>query len=172
MADAAVIPEQSSAASRASPDTTSGHSPESSAASVNSTNPTEAEPLEGEEVKPSVLPEAVSELPIWEESSDDNDSDLEAPSHDGIRRRKRKAGSTRIRPAYYYPVHEAAAAYTKGVPVFEPTMEEFEDFYECVKFRYITASGRLIHCMDRFIKTVDGYGMRSGIVKVVPPKEW
>ena len=32
-------------------------------------------------------------------------------------------------------------------------MEEFKDFY-------------------KFITAVDSYGMKSGIVKVVPPKEW
>ena len=74
------------------------------------------------------IPSRVEE--VWEESSDDEDEDLEPPSSDGIRRRKRKEGQTRIRPAYYYPTHEAVSNYTKGVPVFEPTLAEFEDFYE------------------------------------------
>lgn len=42
------------------------------------------------------------------------------------------------------------------MPVFEPTMEDFEGnggFYG-------------------FVKRIEKYGMRSGIVKVIPPKEW
>lgn len=40
-----------------------------------------------------------------------------------------------------------------GVPIFHPTMEQFEDF-------------------NRFIMEIDKWGMKAGIVKVVPPKEW
>lgn len=40
-----------------------------------------------------------------------------------------------------------------GVPVFRPSMEQFRDFYS-------------------FVRSINEYGMRSGIVKVVPPKEW
>ncbi|KAI9372706.1 hypothetical protein BJX61DRAFT_425693 [Aspergillus egyptiacus] len=39
------------------------------------------------------------------------------------------------------------------IPVFKPTMDQFRDF-------------------QRFINKIDKYGMRSGIVKVIPPKEW
>ncbi|PSN68417.1 hypothetical protein BS50DRAFT_551941 [Corynespora cassiicola Philippines] len=39
------------------------------------------------------------------------------------------------------------------IPVFKPTMEQFRNF-------------------KRFIDKVDKYGMKSGIVKVIPPKEW
>ncbi|KAF2016556.1 hypothetical protein BU24DRAFT_422916 [Aaosphaeria arxii CBS 175.79] len=39
------------------------------------------------------------------------------------------------------------------IPVFKPTMEQFRDF-------------------KRFVDKVDKYGMKSGIVKVIPPKEW
>ncbi|KAH8926648.1 hypothetical protein BT69DRAFT_1238823, partial [Atractiella rhizophila] len=85
----------------------------------------------------------------------------------------------RIRPAYYYdssyvpsyphprrpadlPPKDPAHKWTKkgkpphsqrGIPVFMPSMEEFSDFYT-------------------FIKAVDRYGMKSGIVKVIPPEEW
>lgn len=44
----------------------------------------------------------------------------------------------------------------KGIPVFEPTMEEFEGqggFYG-------------------YVKRIEKYGLRSGVVKVIPPKEW
>ncbi|CAD6580385.1 MAG: hypothetical protein ASARMPRED_000204 [Alectoria sarmentosa] len=39
------------------------------------------------------------------------------------------------------------------VPVFKPTMNQFRSFKE-------------------FIQKIDKYGMKSGIVKVIPPKEW
>ncbi|CDK25411.1 unnamed protein product [Kuraishia capsulata CBS 1993] len=40
-----------------------------------------------------------------------------------------------------------------GVPVFKPTIDEFKDFY-------------------LFQKSINRYGMQSGIVKVIPPQEW
>ncbi|KDN39626.1 JmjC-domain-containing protein, partial [Tilletiaria anomala UBC 951] len=40
-----------------------------------------------------------------------------------------------------------------GIPVFVPTMEQFVDFYA-------------------YMSAIDAWGMRSGIVKVIPPKEW
>ncbi|KAK5108171.1 hypothetical protein LTR62_008702 [Meristemomyces frigidus] len=39
------------------------------------------------------------------------------------------------------------------IPVFKPTMEQFKDF-------------------KRFCDKIDKYGMKSGIVKVIPPPEW
>ncbi|KAF2118907.1 hypothetical protein BDV96DRAFT_487608 [Lophiotrema nucula] len=39
------------------------------------------------------------------------------------------------------------------IPVFKPTMDQFRNF-------------------KKFIDKIDRYGMKSGIVKVVPPKEW
>lgn len=39
------------------------------------------------------------------------------------------------------------------IPVFKPTMAQFRDF-------------------SKFIAKVDKYGMKSGIVKVIPPQEW
>ena len=39
------------------------------------------------------------------------------------------------------------------IPVFKPTMDQFRSF-------------------KKFIDKVDKYGMKSGIVKVIPPKEW
>jgi hypothetical protein len=41
----------------------------------------------------------------------------------------------------------------RGIPVFKPTMEEFRDF-------------------EGYMNKVECWGMRSGIVKVIPPKEW
>ncbi|KAH0496267.1 hypothetical protein TgHK011_003638 [Trichoderma gracile] len=40
-----------------------------------------------------------------------------------------------------------------NVPVFRPTMDQFRDF-------------------RRFMTKVDSYGMKSGIIKVIPPPEW
>ncbi|KAK3709558.1 hypothetical protein LTR37_010779 [Vermiconidia calcicola] len=39
------------------------------------------------------------------------------------------------------------------IPVFKPTMEQFKSF-------------------KKFVEKIDKYGMKSGIVKVIPPKEW
>lgn len=128
-------------------------------------------------------------LDLPPESDDDLDEDLQEPSWDGIRRRKRTPGPDgqpgRIRPAYYYPCNDtspvssgyATKQKSRGIPVFEPTLDEFRDFYESVKkhiyFCYRSVCNddlRLLVC--RYIQKIDDYGMRSGVVKVVPPKEW
>ncbi len=41
----------------------------------------------------------------------------------------------------------------RGIPVFKPTMEEFQDF-------------------EGYMNKVECWGNRSGIVKVIPPKQW
>ncbi|KAJ7199590.1 JmjC-domain-containing protein [Mycena pura] len=41
----------------------------------------------------------------------------------------------------------------RGIPVFKPTMDEFSDF-------------------EGYMSRVECWGRRSGIIKVVPPKEW
>ncbi|KAF8840428.1 JmjC-domain-containing protein [Paxillus ammoniavirescens] len=41
----------------------------------------------------------------------------------------------------------------RGIPVFKPTMEDFADFEE-------------------YMTKIERWGLRSGIVKVIPPKEW
>jgi hypothetical protein len=70
---------------------------------------------------------------------------------------------TPIRPSYFYPQPadvEAAGVTSStlaedapGIPVFEPTWEEFKDFYT-------------------FCQRIDEWGMKTGIVKIIPPKEW
>ncbi|AGO13977.1 AaceriAGR117Cp [[Ashbya] aceris (nom. inval.)] len=40
-----------------------------------------------------------------------------------------------------------------GVPVFRPSWEEFQDFY-------------------KYMFLIDEYGMKSGVVKIIPPREW
>ncbi|KEP47211.1 putative jumonji family transcription factor [Rhizoctonia solani 123E] len=42
---------------------------------------------------------------------------------------------------------------TRGIPVFRPTLDDFSDF-------------------ERYMERVEPWGRRSGIVKVIPPKEW
>ncbi len=39
------------------------------------------------------------------------------------------------------------------IPVFKPTMDQFRSF-------------------KKFVEKIDKYGMKSGIVKVIPPPEW
>ncbi|MCO5549748.1 hypothetical protein L7F22_003221 [Adiantum nelumboides] len=64
-----------------------------------------------------------------------------------------------LRPAYLYLEGEDAEPPEyptddiKGVPVFTPTWEEFKDFYS-------------------YCSRIDEWGMHSGIVKIIPPKEW
>ncbi|KAG6868897.1 hypothetical protein C0993_008195 [Termitomyces sp. T159_Od127] len=41
----------------------------------------------------------------------------------------------------------------RGIPVFKPTMEEFRDF-------------------EGYVSRIECWGMKSGIVKIIPPKEW
>ncbi|KAI9777481.1 MAG: hypothetical protein M1835_005233 [Candelina submexicana] len=50
-----------------------------------------------------------------------------------------------IEPDHYYEGGK--------IPVFKPTMDQFRSF-------------------KKFIAKIDKYGMKSGIVKVIPPKEW
>ncbi|KAH9986867.1 JmjC domain, hydroxylase-domain-containing protein [Russula vinacea] len=42
---------------------------------------------------------------------------------------------------------------SRGIPVFKPSMEEFQDF-------------------EGYMNKIECWGMRSGIVKVIPPKQW
>lgn len=42
---------------------------------------------------------------------------------------------------------------TRGIPVFKPDYNEFKDF-------------------ERYMEAVQPWGVVSGIVKVIPPKEW
>lgn len=53
-----------------------------------------------------------------------------------------------IEPDHYWDAENGGK-----IPVFKPTMEQFRSF-------------------KKFVGKIDKYGMKSGIVKVIPPKEW
>ena len=52
---------------------------------------------------------------------------------------------------YFDPKDDPLAQ--RGIPVFKPTMVEFQDF-------------------EGYMNSIEVWGMRSGIVKVIPPAEW
>ncbi|KAG8892637.1 hypothetical protein FRB99_002560, partial [Tulasnella sp. 403] len=74
-----------------------------------------------------------------------------------------------VQPAFFYPSGHNSVAHpvgpngflspdqdplaTRGIPVFKPTYEEFCDF-------------------EKYMTRVEVWGRKSGIVKVIPPKEW
>ncbi|BGP44008.1 hypothetical protein JCM10450v2_008224 [Rhodotorula kratochvilovae] len=113
------------------------------------------------------LPSFVHDDPLSSDpdSSSDEDSFGESKPPRAPRFSK-STGLPRPVPSYYYDAeYDPGTAGNKkrgrrggykGVPVFEPTMEDFEGhggFYG-------------------YVKRIEKYGLRSGIVKVVPPKEW
>lgn len=113
------------------------------------------------------LPSFVHDDPLSSDpdSSSDEDS-FGQPKPARPTRYSKSTGLARPVPSYYYdPEYDPGTAGTKkrgrrggykGVPVFEPTMADFADnggFYG-------------------YVKRIEKYGLRSGIVKVVPPKEW
>jgi len=51
------------------------------------------------------------------------------------------------------PTPSEDPAASRGIPVFRPSMVEFADF-------------------ERFMTSVEAWGMNSGIVKIIPPQEW
>lgn len=68
-----------------------------------------------------------------------------------------------------YPDH-----WSGGVPVFKPTMREFQDFKVFVRNPAYPfgRSGRSALTSIMQMEKVDWYGMRSGIIKIIPPDEW
>lgn len=61
-----------------------------------------------------------------------------------------------IKPSYFYPMDPSdpnSHLDESAIPVFEPTMSQFADFY-------------------KFCEAINDWGMKTGIVKIVPPKEW
>lgn len=70
-------------------------------------------------------------------------SDSDSESDDGI---------SPLRPSSFYPTPGGSGGFP-GIPIFTPTMSQFADFYS-------------------LCKRIDAWGMRTGIVKIIPPKEW
>ncbi|KAK0531710.1 hypothetical protein OC842_003527 [Tilletia horrida] len=61
-------------------------------------------------------------------------------------------GLSPLRPSSFYPTPGGSGGFP-GIPIFTPTMSQFKDFYS-------------------LCKRIDAWGMRTGIVKIIPPKEW
>lgn len=113
------------------------------------------------------LPSFLSEDPLSSDPDSSSDEDLLGlPKPSRSPKFSKSTGLPRPRPNYYYDAeYDPGTAGTKkrgrrggfkGVPVFEPTMKDFEEnggFYG-------------------YVKRIEKYGLRSGIVKVIPPKEW
>ncbi|GAA6035462.1 hypothetical protein JCM8097_000266 [Rhodosporidiobolus ruineniae] len=113
------------------------------------------------------LPSFISADPLSSDPDSSSDEDgFGYPKPAKPPRTSKSTGLPRPRPSYYYDAdYDPGTAGNKkrgrrggykGVPVFEPTMEDFEGnggFYG-------------------YVKRIEKYGMRSGIVKVIPPKEW
>ncbi|BGP04024.1 hypothetical protein NBRC10513v2_007764 [Rhodotorula toruloides] len=114
------------------------------------------------------LPSFVKEDDLSSESDSSSDEDSygeEKPPRPP--RFSKSTGLPRPRPSYYYDADYDPGTTAgkkkrhrrggfKGVPVFEPSMEDF------------AANGGFYG----YVKRIEKYGLRSGIVKVVPPKEW
>lgn len=114
----------------------------------------------------SVVPSFIAEDPLSSDPDSSSDDDAYGRPKPPRPPRYDSHGLLRPRPSYYYdadfdPATGGAKKLgrrggMKGIPVFEPTMKEFEGeggFYG-------------------YVKRIEKYGMRSGVVKVIPPKEW
>lgn len=112
------------------------------------------------------LPSFLSDDPLSDDPNSSSDDDSDGNAKPPRAPRFDSHGLRRPTPSYYYdadydPANVGAKKRRrrggmKGIPVFEPTMSEFEGeggFYG-------------------YVKRIEKYGMRSGVVKVVPPKEW
>ncbi|GAA5908962.1 hypothetical protein JCM5296_006834 [Sporobolomyces johnsonii] len=113
------------------------------------------------------LPSFLAEDPLSSDPDSSSDDDaLGNPKPPRPPTYSKSTGLPRPRPSYYYDAEydpgtagkkkRGRRGGFKGVPVFEPTMDDFEKnggFYG-------------------YVKRIEKYGLRSGIVKVIPPKEW
>ncbi|KAK0549722.1 hypothetical protein OC846_003960 [Tilletia horrida] len=97
----------------------------------------------------SIAAEALlSALPKHEAASGILDIDTEDDASDT----ESDDGITPLRPSSFYPTPGGSGGFP-GIPIFTPTMSQFRDFYS-------------------MCKRIDAWGMRTGIVKIIPPKEW
>ncbi|GAA6063528.1 hypothetical protein JCM10212_006701 [Sporobolomyces blumeae] len=136
------------------------HAPPAASATTTTTTTTSTPPT-------IPLPSFLSEDPLSSDPDSSSDDDaLGNPKPPRPPRYSKSTGLPRPRPSYYYDdEYDPGTAGTKkrgrrggfkGVPVFEPTMDDFEQnggFYG-------------------YVKRIEKYGLRSGIVKVIPPKAW
>ncbi|KAF2744315.1 hypothetical protein M011DRAFT_460883 [Sporormia fimetaria CBS 119925] len=106
------------------------------------------------EAAPAVVPSV--ETPPAKEEHNDAAPALTPPTSEDLEKRAERMSSElseldssddeeEIEPDHYFEGGK--------VPVFKPTMDQFRDF-------------------KKFINKIDKHGMKSGIVKVIPPKEW
>jgi len=105
--------------------------------------------------------------PDYYTSGSESESESELSPKQRAKRERLRMERDKIKPSYYYGEKELEEEAIekgirapklkrkgmRGVPVFEPSMEQFRDFYS-------------------YINRIDRWGMRSGIVKIIPPKEW
>ncbi|ODH48819.1 hypothetical protein GX48_05043 [Paracoccidioides brasiliensis] len=78
-------------------------------------------------------------------TSDLSDMDLDSNANTTTTAPDSTTAADEIFPDHYYGGGR--------IPVFKPTMDQFCDFAS-------------------FVRKVDHYGMKSGVIKVIPPKEW
>ncbi|PGG96394.1 hypothetical protein GX51_07848 [Blastomyces parvus] len=91
---------------------------------------------------PSSAASSTSELSDMELDSNSNSNTAKVPESTTT---TTTTAEDEIHPDHYYGGGK--------VPVFKPTMDQFRDF-------------------AAFVQKVDSYGMKSGVIKVIPPKEW
>lgn len=119
----------------------------------------------GNETQPSKLPEHV-EQPALESQQQQQQSQQSVPQEEAQPaasplppsspsppQQNEEHPLASIQPAYFYPSDGSTSSSHDGIPVFEPTMQQFQDFYA-------------------FCQAIDSWGMQYGIVKVVAPKQW
>ncbi|KAI0479471.1 hypothetical protein GGR56DRAFT_635222 [Xylariaceae sp. FL0804] len=93
------------------------------------------------------------------DGSDSELSDLEDPTIDDFQPAPPTAPTPREEPAADEEPEEEDIGdvvpdhWSGTVPVFRPDMHQFKDF-------------------KKFMEKVDSYGMKSGIIKIIPPPEW
>ncbi|KAK4049713.1 hypothetical protein OIV83_003988 [Microbotryomycetes sp. JL201] len=114
----------------------------------------------------SAMPSFITEDPLSEDNDSSSDEDCWGRPKPPRPTIYDSHGLPRPRPSYYFDADYDAATSgkkklgrrggLKGIPVFEPTMEDF------------AAQGGFYG----YVKRIEKYGMRSGVVKVIPPKEW
>lgn len=83
--------------------------------------------------------------PVSEEMNHEQEKDSEDSELSELELDEEEEEEEEITPDHYWDGGK--------IPVFKPTMDQFRDF-------------------QKFIDKIDKYGMKSGIVKVIPPKEW